>query len=159
MCRKFCSLHYQLCASKKTRSYTLWHEIGDTKSPQEINQSLRHEATIWKGCKDHILSKDISININLTIKYRLVSSTVRVTKAVFLSFAFFQSPVCCHLVIQKINMLTFFDSILVSPQCTMLPLSTTICLKSSKLRPILNGQFCHVISKNICLNVLGSKQP
>ena len=44
-------------------------------------------------------------------------------------------------------------------QCTMLPLSTKSCLKSSKLRPILNGQFCHAISKNICLNVLGSKQP
>ena len=43
--------------------------------------------------------------------------------------------------------------------CTMLPLSTKSCLKSSKLRPILNGQFCHGISKNICLNVLGSKQP
>ena len=33
------------------------------------------------------------------------------------------------------------------------------CLDSSKLRPILNGQFCHPISKNICLIVLGSKQP
>ena len=44
-------------------------------------------------------------------------------------------------------------------QCTMLPLSTKSCLKSSKLRPILNGQFCHAISKNICLYVLGSKQP
>ena len=43
--------------------------------------------------------------------------------------------------------------------CTMLPLSTKSCLKSSKLGPILNGQFCHAISKNICLNVLGSKQP
>ena len=31
----------------------------------------------------------------------------------------------------------------------MLPLSTKRCLKSSKLRPILNGQFCHAISKNI----------
>ena len=41
----------------------------------------------------------------------------------------------------------------------MLPLSTRICLKSRKLRPILDGQFCHAISKNICLNVLGSKQP
>ena len=44
-------------------------------------------------------------------------------------------------------------------QCRMLLLSTKTCLKSSKLRPILNGQFCHAISKNICLNVLGSKQP
>ena len=44
-------------------------------------------------------------------------------------------------------------------QCAMLPLSTKSCLKSSKLRPILNGQFCHAIFKNICLNVLGSKQP
>ena len=44
-------------------------------------------------------------------------------------------------------------------QCTMLPLSTKSCLKSSKLRLISNGQFCHAISKNICLNVLGSKQP
>ena len=43
--------------------------------------------------------------------------------------------------------------------CTMVPLSTKSCLKSSKLRPISNGQFCHAISKNICLNVLGSKQP
>ena len=43
--------------------------------------------------------------------------------------------------------------------CTMVPLSTRICLKSNKLRPILNGQFCHAISKNICLNVFGSKQP
>ena len=40
----------------------------------------------------------------------------------------------------------------------MLPLSTKRCLNLSKLRPILNGQFCHVISKNICLNVSGSKQ-
>ena len=37
--------------------------------------------------------------------------------------------------------------------CTMLPLSTKSCLKSNKLRPILNGQFCHAISKYICLNV------
>ena len=44
-------------------------------------------------------------------------------------------------------------------QCSMLPLSTKGCLKSNKLRLILNGQFCHAISKNICLNVLGSKQP
>ena len=43
--------------------------------------------------------------------------------------------------------------------CTMLPLSTKSCLKSSKLRPILNGQFCHAISKNIGLNLFGSKQP
>ena len=43
-------------------------------------------------------------------------------------------------------------------QCTMLPLSTKSCLKWSKLRPILNGKFCHAISKNIGLNVLGSKQ-
>ena len=41
----------------------------------------------------------------------------------------------------------------------MVPLSTRICLKSNKLRPILNGQFWHAISKNICLNVFGSKQP
>ena len=44
-------------------------------------------------------------------------------------------------------------------QCTMLPLSTRSCLKSSKLGPILNGQFCHAISKNIGLNLFGSKQP
>ena len=44
-------------------------------------------------------------------------------------------------------------------QCTMLSLSTKSCLKSSKLRPISNGQFCHAISKNICLNLFGSKQP
>ena len=43
--------------------------------------------------------------------------------------------------------------------CTMLPLSTKSCLKSSKLRPILNGHFYHAISKTIGLNVLGSKQP
>ena len=43
--------------------------------------------------------------------------------------------------------------------CTMVPLSTRSCLKSNKLRPILNGQFCHAISKNIGLNLLGSKQP
>ena len=34
----------------------------------------------------------------------------------------------------------------------MVPLSTRSCLKLNKLRPILNGQFCHEISKNICLN-------
>ena len=42
-------------------------------------------------------------------------------------------------------------------QCTMHPLSTKSCLKSSKLKPILNGQFCHGISKNVSLN--GYKQP
>ena len=36
---------------------------------------------------------------------------------------------------------------------------TRSCLKSNKLRPILNGQFCHAISKNIGLNLFGSKQP
>ena len=41
--------------------------------------------------------------------------------------------------------------------CTMLPLSTKSCLKPNKLRPILNGQFCHAISKNIGLYVFGSK--
>ena len=44
-------------------------------------------------------------------------------------------------------------------QCTMLPLSTKSCLKSRKLRPILNGKFCYAIFKNVCLNVLGSKRP
>ena len=44
-------------------------------------------------------------------------------------------------------------------QCTMIPLSTRSCLKSNKLRPILNGQFCHAISKNIGLNLFGSKHP
>ena len=39
------------------------------------------------------------------------------------------------------------------------PQSTKSCLELSKLRSILNGQFCHAISKNIGLNVLGSKQP
>ena len=43
--------------------------------------------------------------------------------------------------------------------CTMFPLSNKSCLKSNKFRPILKCQFCHAISKNICLNVLGSKQP
>ena len=43
--------------------------------------------------------------------------------------------------------------------CKMFPLSNKSCLKSNKLRPILNGQFCHVTSKNSCLNVFGSKQP
>ena len=43
--------------------------------------------------------------------------------------------------------------------CTMISLSTRSCLKSNKLRPILNGQFCHAISKNIVLNLFGSKQP
>ena len=41
----------------------------------------------------------------------------------------------------------------------MVPLSTRSYLKSNKLRPILNGQFCREISKNICLNMFGSKQP
>ena len=36
--------------------------------------------------------------------------------------------------------------------CTMIPLSTRSCLKSNKLRPILNGQFYHAIFKNIGLN-------
>ena len=40
-------------------------------------------------------------------------------------------------------------------QCTMLPLSTKSCLKSSKLRPILNGQFCHVISNIFVLTCSG----
>ena len=46
-----------------------------------------------------------------------------------------------------------------SHHCTMFPLSNKSCFKSNKLRPILKRQFCHVISKNICLNVFGSKQP
>ena len=46
-----------------------------------------------------------------------------------------------------------------SDQCTMVPLSTKSCLKSNKLRPILNGQFYHAIFKNIGLNLFGSKQP
>ena len=41
----------------------------------------------------------------------------------------------------------------------MVPLSTRSCLKSNKLRPILNGQFYHVIFKNIGLNLFGSKKP
>ena len=44
-------------------------------------------------------------------------------------------------------------------QCTMVPLLTRSCLKANKLRPILNGQFCHAIFKNIGLNLFGSKQP
>ena len=38
--------------------------------------------------------------------------------------------------------------------CTMSPLSTRNCFKSSKVRPISNCWFCHLIYKNICLNVL-----
>ena len=38
------------------------------------------------------------------------------------------------------------------PHCTMVPLLTRRCLKSNKLRPILNGQFYHAIFKNIGLN-------
>ena len=45
------------------------------------------------------------------------------------------------------------------PHCTMVPLLTRRCLKSNKLRPILNGQFYHAIFKNIGLNLFGSKQP
>ena len=52
-----------------------------------------------------------------------------------------------------------FRSIKEPLQCTMIPLSTRSCLKSNKLRPILNGQFFHAIFKNIGLNMLGSKQP
>ena len=39
--------------------------------------------------------------------------------------------------------------ILIIVHCTMLLLSTKSCLKSSKLRPILIGQLCHAISKNL----------
>ena len=53
----------------------------------------------------------------------------------------------------------FRNNSMISLQCTMLPLLTKSCLKSNKLRPILNGQFCHAISKNIGLNLFGSKQP
>ena len=42
--------------------------------------------------------------------------------------------------------------------CTMSPLSTRNCFKSSKVRPISNCWFCHLIYKKICLNVLESKQ-
>ena len=42
--------------------------------------------------------------------------------------------------------------------CKMLPWSSKSCFKSNKLRQILNCQFCHAISKNICLNVFESKQ-
>ena len=47
----------------------------------------------------------------------------------------------------------------ISYATAMLPLSTKSCLKSNKLRPILNGQFYHAIFKNIGLNLFGSKQP
>ena len=43
--------------------------------------------------------------------------------------------------------------------CTMVPLSTRSCLKSNKLRPILNGHIYHAIFKNIGLYLFGSKQP
>ena len=43
-------------------------------------------------------------------------------------------------------------------QCTMSPLSTRNCFKSSKVRPISNCWFCRLIYKKICLNVLESKQ-
>ena len=46
-----------------------------------------------------------------------------------------------------------------STHCTMVPLSIRSCLKSNKLRPILNGQFYPAIFKNIGLNLFGSKQP
>ena len=42
--------------------------------------------------------------------------------------------------------------------CTMFPLSTSNCFKSSKVRPISNCWFCRLIYKKICLNVLESKQ-
>ena len=41
----------------------------------------------------------------------------------------------------------------------MVPLLTRSCLKSNKLRPILNGQFYHAIFENIGLNLFGFKQP
>ena len=43
-------------------------------------------------------------------------------------------------------------------QCTMSPLSTRNCFKSSKVRPISNCWFCRLIYKKICLNVFESKQ-
>merc|ERR1719339_485109 len=43
-------------------------------------------------------------------------------------------------------------------QCTMSPLSTRNCFKSSKVRPISNCWFCRLIYKKIGLNVLESKQ-
>ena len=43
-------------------------------------------------------------------------------------------------------------------QCTMSPLSTRNCFKSSKVGPISNCWFCRLIYKKICLNVFESKQ-
>ena len=45
-----------------------------------------------------------------------------------------------------------------STHCTMSPLSTRNCFKSSKVRPISNCWFCRLIYKKIGLNVLESKQ-
>ena len=43
-------------------------------------------------------------------------------------------------------------------QCSRCQLKVAIEQAPTKI-PILNGQFCHAISKNIFLNVLGYKQP
>ena len=60
---------------------------------------------------------------------------------------------------KKINPLLDYLSSTCALQCTMLLLSTKSCLKSSKVRPILNGQLLSCDFQNICLNVFGSKQP
>jgi len=64
-------------------------------------------------------------------------------------------PILCILISAR----SFVFCACILHQCTMIPLLTRSCLKSNKLRPILNGQFCHAISKNIGLNLFGSKQP
>ena len=61
-----------------------------------------------------------------------------------------ESLVCHRDVVERIA------GVKVRLHCTMIPLSTRSCLKSNKLRSILNGQFCHVISNNICLNVFSA---
>ena len=72
----------------------------------------------------------------------------------------FQRPVIeKNIYIMLFPSLSYWFTRLWLKHCTMIPLLTRSCLKSSKLRPILNGQFCHAISKNIGLNLLGSKQP
>ena len=67
----------------------------------------------------------------------------------------FSSHICKY---SKCCKYSHCHEIIFSLHCTMVPLSTKSGLKSSKPRPILNGQFCHVFSKIFALIMLGSKQ-
>ena len=155
-----CNLYAALCDITTSKLFQFWDCVCITLSYLHTRSCVRavcggrSAAGVWPACSQ--LGVDcfymIEFEVNIVKVTKVEITMVEVTMAGVW-------PESKRSAVRGFfrDMLSWAQSFFI--QCTMVPLSTKSCLKSSKLRPILNGQFCHAISRNICTNVFGSKQP